>query len=384
MAKNKKKAVSKVDKESAPKKKVANSAKIKELEDRISTTKYNKKTQHAIGLYKAQIAKLKEKQESRSKSGPKFEGYQVSKSGDATVILVGFPSVGKSTLLNSLTGAESEVGAYEFTTLSVVPGMMEYKCAKIQILDVPGIVRGAASGKGRGREVLSCIQNADLILMVLDVFNPQYLKVIEKEIRDSHVRVNEDRPDVKIVKTGKGGIHVGATLKLTHLTEETTKAICKEMRIVNADVIIRDDITVDQLIDIIENNKIYMPAIRVLNKIDMVSEKKLKELNAKLNIDVDISADKKINIDSLKEKIFNDLNLIRIYTKEINKKPDMTEPMIVKHGMTIREFCAKLHKDFVNKFRFVRVWGKSAKFPGQKLHLNHVLRDDDIVEIHIN
>mgnify|MGYP003993416231 FL=1 len=118
--------------------------KIKELEDELKKTKYNKKTQHHIGLTKAKLAQLKEKQISRGKGGKKGEGYSVRKAGDASVILIGFPSAGKSTLLNSVTGADSPVAEYEFTTLDVVPGMLEHKDAKIQILDVPGIVAGAA------------------------------------------------------------------------------------------------------------------------------------------------------------------------------------------------------------------------------------------------
>src|SRR3989344_1830958 len=124
--------------------------KIKELEDELKKTKYNKATQGHIGIVKAKLAMLKEKQTSRSqkKTGKSEYGYTVRKSGDATILLLGFPSTGKSTILNKLTDAKSEVAAYAFTTLTVIPGVMEYKQAKIQILDVPGIVRGAASGRG--------------------------------------------------------------------------------------------------------------------------------------------------------------------------------------------------------------------------------------------
>src|SRR3990167_10350452 len=125
---------------------------IKELEEELSTTKYNKRTQGYIGLVKAKIARLKEEQQRKQAGKGKTEGYSVKRSGDATAIIVGFPSVGKSTLLNALTNAKSEVAAYDFTTLKCIPGMMEYKNARIQILDLPGIIEGAKDGKGRGRE----------------------------------------------------------------------------------------------------------------------------------------------------------------------------------------------------------------------------------------
>lgn len=70
----------------------------------------------------------------------------------------GFPSVGKSSLLTILTGTESEAAAYEFTTLTCIPGVIHYNDAKIQLLDLPGIIEGAAEGKGRGRQVgLYCV-----------------------------------------------------------------------------------------------------------------------------------------------------------------------------------------------------------------------------------
>src|SRR3989338_720077 len=190
------------------------SEKIKEIEELISKTKYNKSTQRAIGLYKAQLAKLKEKQASRGK-GKKGEGYAVRKTGDGTVVLLGFPSVGKSTLLNAITNSESRVGAYAFTTLTVIPGTLEYRHAKIQVLDVPGVVHGAAAGTGRGKEVLAVIRNADMVLILLDVFHPEHLDALLKEVYDSDVRINQKKPDVKIVKTARGGINIGTTIKLT-------------------------------------------------------------------------------------------------------------------------------------------------------------------------
>lgn len=87
-------------------------------------------------------------------------------------LLIGFPSVGKSTLLNKLTGTFSEVASYEFTTLTCVPGIIYYQGAKIQLLDLPGIIEGAKDGKGRGRQVIAVGRTCDLICIVLDASRP--------------------------------------------------------------------------------------------------------------------------------------------------------------------------------------------------------------------
>ena len=182
---------------------------IKELEDELQKTPYNKATSKHIGRVKAKIARLRDEAVNRAmKSGGGGEGYSVKKSGDATVVLVGFPSTGKSTLLNQLTGAESEVAAYEFTTLTVVPGAMEYKGAKIQILDIPGLIAGAAMGKGRGKEVIGVVRSADMIVILVDVFNQGHVDVLMKELYDAGIRINKPRPDITIKKTSHGGIRV--------------------------------------------------------------------------------------------------------------------------------------------------------------------------------
>lgn len=356
---------------------------IKELEKEISTTKYNKATQHHIGLLKAKLARLREKQESRGSKKSANYGYEVRKTGDGTAILIGYPSVGKSTLLNSLTDAGSKVGSYAFTTLSVIPGVMEYNNAKIQILDVPGIVKGASVGTGRGKEVLSVIQSADLVLFLIDVNHPEHYNVLEKEVYNKHIRINQKRPDVKIKKKGKDGIKVSSTVKLTKIDAQTIKSILAEYKIINADVVIREDISPDQLIDCIEDNKKYVPGLIVINKIDTVNEEKVLEVIQKTGADIAVSAEKSLYIERLKELIFEKLSLIRVFMKEPGKKADTDIPLIIFKGASVRDICIKLHRDFVSKFRFCRVWGRSSKFPGQKLKLKHILEDNDILEIHL-
>lgn len=357
---------------------------IKDLEEEIKKTKYNKATQGHIGIVKAKIAKLREKQEQRvsKKTGSSDYGYTVRKSGDGTVLLLGFPSAGKSTLLNKLTGADSEVGAYAFTTLSVVPGMMKHKQANIQILDVPGIVSGAASGKGRGKEVLAVIRNADLVLIAVDVHNPEHYPALLKEVWDSNIRINKTKPQVWIKKKTKGGIQIGKTVPID-VEDETLKRILREFKTVNADVLIRSRIDVDDFIDVIESNKKYLPALTVVTKVDLAKKIDINKAKKEINADLVVSAHENLNIEKLKDLIFEKLDFMRIYMKEPRKEADMDEPLIIKRDSTIKDVCDKTHRDFAKRFRFARVWGKSAKFPGQRLMLGHVLKDEDILELHI-
>ena len=301
---------------------------IKELEEELKKTKYNKATQGHIGIVKAKIAQLREKQELRTqkKTGASEYGYSVRKSGDGTVLLLGFPSSGKSTLLNTLTGTHSEVASYAFTTLTVIPGMMEYKQAKIQILDVPGVVSGAASGRGRGREVLTVIRNADLVLMVIDVTHPEHHPAILKEVWDANIRVNKTKPEVFIKKKAYGGINIGKTVPLD--LDETLKKILRELRIMNADVLIRSPIDVDDFIDVIESNKKYVPAITCITKIDLANAATVAEVKKELNADIAISAEQNINIEPLKELIFQKMDFMRVYMKEPRKDADINVPLI--------------------------------------------------------
>ena len=76
---------------------------------------------------------------------------------------------------------------------------------------------------------------------------------------------------------------------------------------------------------------------------------------------------------------------MRIYLKEVNKEADLEEPLIIWENATIKDLCTKLHKDFVTKFRFAKIWGTSVKYPGQKIvKLKHKIQDKDIIELRMN
>lgn len=181
---------------------------------------------------------------------------------------VGFPSVGKSTLLTNLAGVYSEVAAYEFTTLTTVPGVIRYKGAKIQLLDLPGIIEGAKDGKGRGKQVIAVARTCSLILMVLDVMKPlHHKKLLEYELEGFGIRLNKKPPEIIFRKKEKGGLNLNALVPQSELDNETVKTILAEYRISNADVTLKYDATAEDLIDVIEGNRVYVPCIYVLNKV---------------------------------------------------------------------------------------------------------------------
>ena len=271
--------------------------------------------------------------------------------------------------MNNITNAESKVGAYQFTTLDIVPGVMEHKNAKIQVFDIPGIITGASSGKGRGKEILSVARTADLILVVLDTLNPQ------------HIRPNEQPPDVTVKRKKLGGVKVSSTCPLSHLDEKTIRSILNEYGYINADVLFRDDVTMDQFIDVLDRNKSYVPMLVLLNKVDLVDEAYIEELKKYIPEFIPISADKNTNIDELKDIIFDNLDLVRVYLKPQGRKADMEDPLVIKKGSTVIDACRKLHREFVKNFRHAKVWGTSVKFPGQKVGPDHVLDDEDVLRI---
>ncbi len=352
---------------------------IRTIQEEMDKTQKNKATEHHMGRLKAKMARLKDDliRKAIAGKGGGSEGYSVKKSGDATVTLVGFPSVGKSTLINKLTDANSEVGAYEFTTLDVIPGVMEYKQAKIQILDLPGLVKGASVGRGRGREVISVIRGCDLILMIIDVFNYQHIKVLEDELYDAGIRINQCPPDVTVTKLIKGGVTITSTVELS-LDHDTIKTILGEYKMHNALVNIREDITADQLIDVVRGNRVYIPSLMVINKIDLVDKDHIKMFPKD---SVKISADMELNLDVLRDEIYDRLGFINIYLKPQGEAADMEEPLIMRDGCDIGDVCDRLHKDFKRKFRYARVWGDSAKHAGQRVGLDHCLADGDLLTV---
>mmetsp|Transcript_64325 Transcript_64325/g.78649 ORF Transcript_64325/g.78649 Transcript_64325/m.78649 type:complete len:371 (-) Transcript_64325:367-1479(-) len=359
-------------------------AKILAIEKEMARTQKNKATNAHLGLLKAQISKLKKELLTKATQGKGGggEGFGVKATGDARVGLIGFPSVGKSTLLTLLTGVESRAEEYQFTTLTCIPGTFKYKGCDIQLLDLPGIIEGAATGRGRGKQVVGVARTCDLILCVLDASSPmKHKKILQDELEGFGIRINKKPPKVRIKKLDKGPVNVIKIEKQTHLDDKTIQQICKSYKYNSAEVILREDITMDILIDVLEGNRVYIPMIYVLNMIDKIS---IEELNmvARINKVVPISAKKQWNIDGLLDRVWKELKMLRIYTKPKGQIPDLNDPVILpKGGNTIENFCNKIHKTLAKQMEYAWVWGTSTKFNPQKVGKSHKLHDEDVVQI---
>jgi len=338
---------------------------IIEIEEEIYNTQKNKATERHIGLLKARMAYLRELERKQSKKRKVVKG--IRKSGDATCSISGPPSVGKSTLINRLTSVESKVAGYDFTTLKVIEGMMVHKGAHIQVLDTPGLIGGAAKGKGRGREILSSLRVSDLMIIILDPGTIDKKEGIEQEIYDAGIRLNRKRSNIRIKKTDRGGMEI-----FGHRDKRFVKDLAREYGILNAKISVGKGSTIEDVIDFFSGNVQYIKGLWVLNKVDN------GELNVK-GFDLQISAKYGKNMEKLKDLIFERLDLIRVYTDTGTNK----EPMILKKGSTVRDFCRGIHRDFEEKFRFARIWGSSARYDGQLVGLGHILNDEDTIKVEI-
>jgi len=356
--------------------------KISEIQAEMARTQKNKATECHLGLLKAKLAKYRaQMMEPTGKKGEKGEGFDVMKSGDARVALIGFPSVGKSTMLSTITKTESEQASYEFTTLTCIPGVIEYKGANIQLLDLPGIIEGAAQGKGRGRQVIAVARTADLIIIMLDAMKPEsHRNIIEAELESVGIRLNKKKPNIYFKQKKTGGVGFTSMVQLTQVNERLIQMILHEYKIFNAEVLFREDASAQDFIDVVVGNCMYVPCLYVYNKIDQISIEEVDRIAHQPN-SVVVSCNMKLNLDYLLERIWDSLALVRVYTKKRGCRPDFEDGLIMRNGATIEHVCHTIHRTLLNQFKYALIWGTSAKYSPQRVGVSHQCDDEDVVQV---
>ena len=366
--------------------------KLQLLQEFLSLVPKHKGTAKLRAQVKKQMATLRreieEKKRKRAgRGGPKFF---IEKEGAAQLALIGLTNVGKSSLLAATTNAKVEVSPAPYTTREPTPGMLVYKDIQFQIVEAPALMKGSAEGKAWGLQTLALARNADGLILMVDLSqNPvEQLSLILNELGKARIFTSEPRARIEIERKFMGaGLRIILTGKLVDCTMRDVEDLLKSYRVRDAVVRIRGEATLDDVEEAIFGSATYKPSVIVANKSDLEgSTKNLKLLEnytkGELPI-VMVSCKTRQGLETLGEVLFKTLGIIRVYTKEPEKREFSKKPFILKKGATVHDLARSIHSDFGEKFSYAKVWSKRLVFSPQKVGPTFVLEDGDVVEIHV-
>jgi ribosome-interacting GTPase 1 len=304
--------------------------KMTALEAMLTIMPKHKGTDKLRGQLRKKISKLKGDSQKKYTTSKKAFAFNIDREGAAQVMLIGPPNVGKSELLSRMTKASPEVADYPFTTRKPLAGMMIYEDIQIQLVDTPPIASGYIEPW-----LFGIIRNSDGLLLMVDL-SEDPLEQVESTIAE--LKKSSICPIGKQQAEKDGGkFAVKQTL-------------------------------------IIANKNDLDPSCETYDI--------LKELYAFKFPIVSISAREKDNLDGMKKQVFKMLDIIRVYTKAPGKAFDSKAPFILKKGKTVQDLSEKIHKDFAKRFKYAKIWG-SEKYKGQMVQKEYVLKDGDILELHM-
>jgi ribosome-interacting GTPase 1 len=298
----------------------------------IAVIPHHKGTDKLIAMYRSKIAKAKEEQERRPSTAKHGATYKIEKSGAGQVVLVGPPNAGKSLLVKILTGAEPDVADYPFTTRVPAPYMMPYENVQVQLIDTPPVT--AESMETWFPEM---VKMADAVLLVADLTDPAAAAGIDGIIQ----RLKE-----------------------------------RKVELVPADT------------DVAPERFPFMKrAVVAANKLDVEGAAgRLEELSVLVEAPLEmvpVSAVSGRGLEDLRRAVFRLLRIIRVYSKVPGQKAERASPFTLRRGITVLEMARAVHKDFAEKLAYARIWSQGGGIEGLRVTRDHVLADEDIVELHI-
>ncbi len=303
--------------------------KISALEALISTVPKHKGTDKIRADLRRRLSKLREESAKKKKTG-RGDLYTVEKQGAAQIALVGFANSGKSSLVAAVTNARPVIADFPMSTVMPLSGMMPFEDIQFQLVDLPPIGNETTDGWVSG-----ILRTANVLILVVDISE-------DADIQTERLIQQLSEWKIPILKKG----------------------------------------------DKKEKKEIIAPKsiIIVANKSDLPeAEETLKELKQKYESEYPIvvfSVAEKTGIEELRRAVFENSRIIRVYSKEPGKKPDLDTPFTLPIGSNVLELAEIIHKDFIKNLKYACIWG-SAKFDGQRVQKDYVLQDKDIVEYHV-
>ncbi len=300
--------------------------KIIALEEMLAIMPKHKGTDHLRAELRQRIAKLN--QAAGKKAATQRASMVIEKEGTAQVAVIGLPNAGKSQLVSSITNASPTVAEYPFTTHSATPGMLQFENIQIQLIDTPPLVPQSVEWW-----LHHMLIRADALIIVVDLSGAPLAQIdsIISQLKDMRIGIGEEKAEEGVVLSHKKALIVGNKIDLDNANQNYTA--------------------------LQDKYKGLLPVIA-------------------------ISAKKGTSLEELKSKIYQMLNIIRVYTKTPRQKPGFNDPITLERGSTLDDAAAEVHKDFRAKLKFARIWG-SGKHDGVMVKRDHVLQDGDIIELHM-
>ena len=257
-------------------------------------------------------------QVSEKKAATQRASMLIDKEGAAQVVVIGLPNAGKSQLVSRVTNASPTVAEYPFTTHIATPGMMEFENIQIQLIDTPPLTEQSIEWW-----LPHMIRRADALLLVVDLSSAPLAQV-----------------EAIFIELESRKVEIGDKVK----------------------------------------------ALIVGNKLDLATASEnylaLKNKYERQLPIIAVSAREGVGLEELRRKIYQVLDIIRVYTKAPGKKPEFDDPIILDRGSTLEDAAASVHKDFAAKLKYARIWG-SGKHDGIMAKRDHILQDGDIIELHL-
>jgi len=305
--------------------------KIASLEEYLGLIPKHKGTDKLRADLRKRLSKLKSSSQGRKGSSTRISPFSIRKEGAGQVVLLGTTNVGKSALLAALTNATAQVSASPYTTWKPAPGMMPVENIQIQLIDTPPLNKDYVEP-----ELFNLVRGVDLIVLVVD-------------------------------------LQAGPIRQLEECLE-----VLQEQRIIPQRL--RERYAEQRRLT-------FKPFLVIVNKNDDEStDEDFEILCALLEEDwgcLPISVASGRNLEQFKQMVFQELEIIRVYSKVPGKEPDLSSPFVLRKGGTVADFAEGVHRDFYENLKAARVWGSSSAFEGQMVQRDHVLQDGDVVELRI-
>jgi len=358
----------------------------------LSLVPKHKGTEKMCSQIKRQMAQLKEdiekKRQQAKKTGSGGPSYYVPKAGAAQMAVVGPANAGRSSLLKAVTNSQVQVTSWPFGTMRPTPGMLPFEDIQFQLVEIPPIVPGSSEGKVEGFMNLSCIRNADGVIVVVDMTDDPAgnLLMVLEELENARILIQPPTGSVEIEKRGHGkDIQFIWEGEFVDCSEDEVIELLSGYRIRSALVRVMGKVTLDIVEDAIFGNAVYRPSFVLANKIDLNTDPGMLEqlcqaagLVEVLPVSMEQTQDLAPKIG---DKIFELLEITRVYTKEPGKEP-AKDPIVCKPGTTVGDLARTIHNDFYNRFKYARIWGPAAKFDNEKVGIDRVLLDGTVIQLY--